>query len=48
MQQKKHKVVQQKPFSFEDWWEKQDLDVEYFKPCRKAWYDALKTVKGKP
>jgi len=45
---KKPKKVQAKPFTFEDWWGKRGYDVEHFKPCRQAWHDALKTVKGKP
>jgi hypothetical protein len=36
------KRVQQKPFSFQDWWEKQGYPVEMFKPCRAAWFAALK------
>ena len=29
--------------NFDQWWERQDLPVDMFKPCRSAWQDAKKT-----
>ena len=44
----KHKKVQQKPFTFQDWWDKHGFDVRHFKPCRKAWNDAYERRKNNP